>query len=144
MTPDLIPGHIGIRGTQAYNEAAFRWFLNADRIRARRLHRPLFLVLVAVNHQPGRAARLPEAMVSPVFRGLASSVREVDFVGWFREGYVAGALLVQGPRQPDPAAVVHITERIKPALTSHVSASVARTLRVRVVRLGGLLNAGQP
>ena len=71
---------------QAYNEAAFRHFLAVDRPRAERSQRFLYLVLVAVRQSPGRRAKLTDATAAALFRGLGASVREVDFVGWYREG----------------------------------------------------------
>jgi hypothetical protein len=136
MITDPIPGYVGIRGATAYNEAAFRWFLAADRVRARRLQRCLFLVLVAIRQHTGRNVRLPQGVSQAVFRGLGASVREVDLVGWFREEHVAAALLVQGPQPPDPSAATLIATRVTPAVASQLPATLARDLRVRVVRLG--------
>ena len=129
------PGYAGIRGALAYNEAAFRRFLAADRARAVRLQRCLFLVLVTIQHRPGRAALLPNRVARSVFLALGATIREVDLAGWFREQRVAAALLVQGPQPPESAAA-QIAARIRPAVEMRLSKSQARALRIRVVRLG--------
>jgi hypothetical protein len=140
MTADPTPGYVTLRGARAYNEAAFRRFLAADRVRAHRLHRALFLVLVSIQRRPGRTSLLPDAVATAVFRGLGSTVREVDLVGWFREQRVAAALLVQGPHTPEQAAAAQIAARVRPAVETRLSAAQARNLRIRVVRLGASIH----
>ena len=127
--------HCGPAGL-AYNETAFRHFLNVDRSRAQRAGRFLYLVLVAMRESIGRRARLSDATASAVFRGLGAAVREVDFVGWFHEGRVAAAVLSQGAKTTDHVASV-VAERILAALRSELSGPQASRVRLRVIRLGG-------
>lgn len=136
MLLDSTPGYVPLPGAQVYNEAAFRRFLAADRARAVRLRRCLFLVLVSIRRQPGRSVRLPTVTATAVFRGLGASVREVDFVGWFREERVAAALLVQGPYSSSSSTAARIVARVRPAIEGRLPASLVSGLRVRVVRLG--------
>jgi predicted signal transduction protein with EAL and GGDEF domain len=68
---------------------------------------------------------------------LSASVREVDFVGWYREGHVAAAALAQGTKMIDGRAAALIGDRMVVELRKRLSASDSRNLRVRVVRLGG-------
>ena len=96
MTPGSTPAYSGFRAGnigQAYNEAAFRYFLTVDRLRAQRSQRPLLLVLASLRERPGTSAWLTQNQTAIFFAALAASVREVDFVGWFREGRVPAAVL---------------------------------------------------
>ena len=63
-------------------------------------------------------------------------VREVDFVGWYRDGRVAGAVLAQGFEEPGADASCRIVERVTRVLSERVPRSVVGRLRVRVVKLG--------
>ena len=135
----LVPGYSGFRGGlvgPVYNETAFRHFLAVDRWRAARAGRSVLLVLLAVRQSPGRNARLTDATAAELFGGLRVCVREVDFAGWYREGYVAGAVLPQGSKASGNETHL-IAQRIRPAITKRISASEAINLRVRVVRLDG-------
>jgi len=139
MATELIPGYSGFRGGllgEVYNEAAFRHFLAVDRSRAKRSMRSVLLVLVGVQRGPGLDTKLTDAMAAALFGGLGLCVREIDFVGWYREGYVAGAVLTQGSKASGSEPQL-IAERIRPALRKRLSADEARNLRVRVVRLDG-------
>ena len=70
-----------------------------------------------------------------IFAGLWHCVREVDFVGWFREDRVAGAVLTQGADPPAPDVPLRISHRITGILSERVPAAVARRLHVRVLQL---------
>ena len=139
MSLESIPAFCGLRGDrlgQAYNEAAFRHFLAIDRLRAERSRRPLFLALVTVRQRSGSPTKLRNDTAAAIFRGLSTCVREVDFVGWYREGYAVGAVLAQAAKAS--AEVPHvIAQRLLAVLTKRLAADQSRNLRVRVVRLGG-------
>jgi hypothetical protein len=66
-----------------------------------------------------------------VFSGLAATVRDVDIVGWYREGYIAAAILTQKDQAPHLSARHEIRARIVAALHARMPRSAER-LRVRV------------
>ena len=139
MTLHLTPAYSGFRGgpiSRAYNEAAFKYFLDADRRRIERTERSIILVLASVRQGPGRNAPLTDAIAARLFDGLAASVREVDFVGWYREGRVAGAVL---PQAIGPASQLRevIAKRIRISLQRVLPPDLAACLHVRVVRVRG-------
>ena len=139
MALESIPAYSGFRSRQcgqAYNEAAFRHFLALDRLRAASSMRSLLLVLVSVRESGARNSKLSATTAAALFDGLGECVREIDFVGWYREGYVAAAVLCQGMKAL--SEVPHlIAERMRHALRKRLSANQSRNLRVRIVRLGG-------
>ena len=141
MTLDSIPVRAGFRGghvCHAYNEAAFRHFLGIERARAQRSKRFLYLALVAILQSPSRRrAKLSGSTSTALLCGLGTSVREVDFVGWYREGHVAAAVMAQGPKASDLKAAPVIADRIIAELKKRLSAADSNNLCVRVVRLGG-------
>jgi hypothetical protein len=120
---------------QAYNEDAFRYFLEIERKRAARAHRPVLLLLLDLREQPAAGPHIDSMLAAKLFSGLWRCLRETDVVGWYREDHVAGAVLTQvedGPR----SEVTRVTrERVRTALCQDLSADVARRLRVRVYQL---------
>ena len=88
--------HAGVAGL-AHNEAAFHHFLSIERRRAERGAQSVLLVLVRMRVRMGRSARLEPAMATAVFSALGASVRDADFIGWFREDRVAAAVLTHHP-----------------------------------------------
>jgi hypothetical protein len=120
---------------QAYNEQAFRHFLAIERKRAARASRSFLLLLVSLRKDMRQGATINAKAASQLFSGLALSVREVDFIGWYRQERVAGAVLTQGLETPEPAAVRAIGERVTQVLGSRLSRRDAHRLQVRVLQL---------
>jgi hypothetical protein len=85
-------------------------------------------------------------MAAAIFRGLGESVREVDFVGWFREGRVAGAVLAEGNGTATDKTRQLMAERVTRTLAKRLPAHEAKSLRVRIMRLAppGASNREQP
>ncbi len=123
------------RSGQAYNEQAFRHFLTIERKRAARASRSFLLLLVSLRKEPGLSVTITAKAASRLFSGLALAVREVDFIGWYRQERVAGAVLTQGLGMPEPAAVRAIAERVTRVLGQRLSRREAQRLRVRVLQL---------
>jgi hypothetical protein len=139
MTIESIPAHSGLRGAsfgQAYNEAAFKYFLNVDRRRVRRTERSILLVVVSIQEHAGRSVQLTDEMAAQLFGGLVASVREVDFVGWHRHGRVIGAVLPQAVSASRELRDL-IANRVLMSLKKALPRQTAANLRVRVVVLGG-------
>jgi hypothetical protein len=120
---------------QAYNEEAFRYFLAVERKRAERSRRSFLLLLVSVKKRSGVSGPIRPVVATSIFAGLWLGVREVDFIGWFREGRVAGAVLTQGADPLAPDVVRRISQRLAETLRERVPADVARRLHVRVLQL---------
>ena len=120
---------------QNYNEEAFRYFLALERKRSERSRRSFLLLLVNMKKQPGMSDRIPPAVAARIFSGLGLSVREVDFIGWFREERVAGAVLTQGAHAPEGEASAGIGQRVIETLSESVPSDVAGRLHVRVLQL---------
>lgn len=128
------------RAGDVYDEDAFQHFLSVERIRAQRSDRPLLLLLVGLRGS-GANDTVPRSVSPGLFTGLGLCVREIDFVGWYREGRVAGAVLAQGVDLPDREAPHRIVTRVTRTLGEHLPPSVAKRLRVRIVRVGARPNA---
>ena len=116
---------------QAYNEEAFRYFLSIEQKRTERSTNSFLLLLVTSS--PSSGEPLSPAVASKLFAALQLCVRDTDFTGWYRQGFVAGAVLTQ----VDPAAEADvnriITERVVRAIAAGLPASVADRLEVRIV-----------
>jgi hypothetical protein len=120
----------------ALSESSFRYFLTLDRRRAERWNRSLLLVLVTLRREAGRGAMLTDDEASMLFSALDGCLRDIDIVGWYRQGRLIAGLLAQ-PDKVSPDVPTGIATRISAALRQHLSVKDAGRLRVRVVTLGG-------
>ena len=121
---------------QIYNETAFRHFLTIEARRAKRSMRPLLMILVTIRWNDGSMVKMTDGAAASLFGGVRASIREVDFVGWYREDFIAGAVLAQGPGASGTASA-RITERLLHELTRRFLSDQPTHVRVRTVRLGG-------
>ena len=140
---DLTPAHSKFQSGPvgpAYNEAAFRHFLAVDKSRAQRLRRFLYMAMIAVRGREGQTPNLTDATAAAVFRGLGGSLREGDYVGWYKEGQVAGAVLAQGFHSAGNISGA-IEERLLAALKKELTDDQLAGLRVWVERIGGRVDA---
>jgi hypothetical protein len=124
------------RKGQVYSEEAFRHVLAIERKRAQRANRSFLLLQVRVKGNSGSSAEIPPALAGPILSGLGQCVREVDFVGWHRQGRVIGAVLAQGHVVPDAKALPRIAERVVAILSKRLPPLEARSLDVRLIPLG--------
>jgi hypothetical protein len=130
----------GRRG-QAYNEEAFRYFWALERERCRRSGRPFLLVLVDLE-DPQENGRIDPPVASKLFSALRLCLRETDFMGWYREGRVAAAVLTElGDGPTDVCRLVG--QRIRAVLRDGLPSDVARRLHVRVHHRGAEPSSGE-
>ena len=138
MALESIPAYSRLRASSVghvYNQAAFHYFLAADRVRVQRSRRSMILLLVSLRPSPGRSEPLSDAIASTLFAGLAACVREIDFIGWYRQDRVAGAVLPLGAVSTSALRTL-ILNRILTSLKRSLPADAARHLHLRVVRFG--------
>jgi hypothetical protein len=127
-------------GRCAHNQEALRYFLDVERARAARRRCRVLVALVALR---GAGSQLPSSLAADIFCGLWNGLREVDLVGWLREGQIAGAILTTGPRGPTPEQSRSIARRLQSAIGASMAADVAARVRVRVLQLSPRSPAAQ-
>ena len=115
-----------------HNQEALRYFLDLERARAARRRAGVLVAVVAVR---GAGSQLAWPLAAGIFRGLWNGLREVDLVGWLREGRRAGAILATGTRRPTGEESRGIARRLQSAICATVAAELADRVRVRVIQL---------
>jgi hypothetical protein len=128
----VLKGRLG----QAYNEDAFRYFLDIERKRAARLGRSFLLALVGLKDdraQPG--ARIDRAQAARLFSNLWLCLRETDVVGWYREDRVAGAVLTQVVDGTEPDLAQRIRQRVIRIVSAGLPSDATRRLQVHVYQI---------
>jgi hypothetical protein len=120
---------------RAYNEAAFRYFLANERIRSERSERPFLLLLVELKKEQGAGARFDIAAAAQLFMGLGRCLRETDFVGWYRDRRLVGAVLTQLPDAAGVDLCRVVRERASSALAECLPSDMLSRLQMRIFQL---------
>jgi hypothetical protein len=116
---------------EAYNEAAFQYFLEIERKRSELSSRPFLLLLIDFTKHP----RIDAVNADTLFSVLSLCLRETDFIGWYREGRIAGAVLTQhGDTDADDLSDV-VRARIVGALRQRLPSDLARQLQTRIYQI---------
>jgi hypothetical protein len=117
---------------EAYNEAAFHYFLGVEHRRAQVAGRPMLMLFLELEHQRGRTPRMKSRTARQLFSVLLRALRETDFVGWYRDGEVIGAVLTQhaDPSPVDLASVVR--GRLTRSFAHELASDDVQRLRLRI------------
>lgn len=119
----------------AYNEEAFRYFLDIERRRSEISSRPFVLVLL--NLRMPRVSNDSASDSETLLAGLSHVVRETDFIGWFRDRSVAGAVLTQHSETAVSDLTAAVSRRVVQILGDRLPPTLAHRVRVRVYQLQG-------
>jgi hypothetical protein len=117
---------------QAYNEEAFWYFLAIERKRSERSHHPFLLVLVDLKELPGADVRIDQTVAPKLFSGLWLCLRETDFIGWYRQERVAGAVVAEVQRGLQGEVSRVLGQRVSGILGARLPSEVAHRVQVRV------------
>lgn len=92
-------------------------------------------MLVTLKADGRRGARISPKHAARLFPGLTVCVREVDFVGWYRQGRAIGAVLPQGHESARSDTLDEIAERVTRVLIEQLPSRIATRVQVRVLTL---------
>ena len=120
---------------RAYNEEAFRYFLENERNRSERSERPFLLLIVDLKKLPGTSARFDAAVAAKLFTGLGLCLRETDFVGWYRDRRLAGAVLTQLPEATGVDLCRVVRERASTALSESLPRDIFSRIQMRIFQV---------
>jgi len=121
---------------EAYNEEAFHYLLELERKRSEISNRPFLVLLIEFNeHAGGTPAEIEAVTAGKLFSILAQCLRETDFIGWYDECRVAGAVLTQNGEADWDDISEAVRRRVGEALEKHFPPNRARGLQMRVYPL---------
>ena len=120
---------------QAYNEAAFHYFLHIERTRAELSSRAVWLLVV--EYRPGINGQIGAKLARKLFDAMATCVRDTDFMGWYRAERAVAAVLPQraGTDRASGTVARVVNERMAAALRERIPTDALGALQVRVLQL---------
>ena len=119
----------------AYNEEAFKSFLQIERRRAELTGRPFLLLLIDLKNGSAAGGTMHERTADRVFAALMACLRDTDFIGWYREGRIAGGVLTQDTAGDALNSVDSVIERVHTALAASLPPDAIGPERVRVYQV---------
>jgi hypothetical protein len=118
--------------SSAYNEEAFRYFLEIERNRSESQARPFLLLLVDLKKD---RRRIDDATATKLFSALWLCVRETDFIGWYRDRRVVGAVLTQRGDVQEAVVSGQVRHRVAATLRESLAPEMAEAVQIRLYRI---------
>ena len=115
-----------------YGEPAFHYFLDIERARSLRSARPCVLLRVDLKDRHGVPTTMPRVTSEQLFLALAQSVRETDFIGWYEDQRVAGAVLADVAEGRQDDCIRRTLDRIRRRFETHFPVTTSSRLDIRV------------
>jgi hypothetical protein len=94
-----------------YNEEVFNRILLLERKRSERSKRPFILMLLSLDRVPD--GEIGSSLRTKILACLASTKRDIDVLGWYRSGSVAGMIFTEIGKSNEGSVSENITERIR-------------------------------
>ena len=81
-----------------YNEEAFQYLLEGESKRSKRTGDLYNILLINYKNEQGTLILMEPNIAKTVIAAVSRSLRDTDYIGWYREGHILGGVLtVLGP-----------------------------------------------
>lgn len=115
----------------AYNQEAFRYLLENESKRSKRSSRLSQIILVYWTDVEGRIVQMDSHVTKRVMVAFSRSLRDTDYIGWYRDGRIVGAVLTVLAKESMAQVASHLQKRLAEILQSELSIEEGRRLQIR-------------
>jgi len=116
----------------AYNQEAFRYLLESESKRSKRSGHFCKILLLYWTDVQGRIVQMDSHVAKTVMAVIPRSLRETDYIGWYRDGRIVGAVLTVLVQESMAQVASHLQERLAEVLQSELSIEASCRLQIRV------------
>jgi len=121
-----------------YNQEAFRYLLESESKRSERSGHFCQILLVYWTDAQERIVLMDSHVAKIVKAALPRCLRETDYIGWYRDGRIVGAVLTILVQESMAPVASHLLKRLAEVLQSELSIEASRRLQFRVHPHDGL------
>jgi hypothetical protein len=125
-------GMASLSHSGAYDQKAFRYLLESESKRSERSGRFCQILLVYWTDAQGRIVQMDSHVAKTVIAASSRSLRETDYIGWYRDGRIVGAVLTVLVQESMAQVASHLQRRLAEVLQSELSIEESRRLQIRV------------
>lgn len=126
-----------------YNEQAFRYLLSSESKRSKLSGHSFATLLIYSTDKQGLIVQMDRDVADTVVKALFRSLRETDYIGWYREGYIVGGVLTVLEQDSAVEVSGRLQQRVMDILPARVSAEENSRLQIKVCQcheLDGIRN----
>jgi hypothetical protein len=129
---EAIKGATSLAESGAYNQEAFRYFLAKESKRSERSGRFCQIILVCSTDEHGRIVEMNVDVAKTVIAAASRSFRETDYIGWYREGRIVGAVLTVLTQESMALVPTQLQPRLAECLRADLGIEEFSRLQIRV------------
>lgn len=118
--------------SDAYDQETFRYLLESESRRSEHSGRFCHILLVYRIDMAGRIVQMDSRVTKTVMAALPRGLRETDYIGWYRDGCIVGAVLTGLVQGSMGHLASHLQKRLEEILLSELSIEENRSLQIRV------------
>ena len=125
-------GTASLSESGAYNQEAFRYLLESESKRSERSGRFCQILLVYSSDEHGRIAQMNFDVAKIVIAAASRSFRETDYIGWYRDGRIVGAVLTVLAQESMALVPTQLQPRLVECLRAQLGIEEFSRLQIRV------------
>ena len=129
---EAMKGMASLSQSGAYNQEAFRYLLESESKRSERSGYFCQILLVYRTDAQGRIVQMNSHVAKTVMAALSRSLRETDYIGWYRDGRIVGAVLTVLVQESMAQVSTYLQPRLVEILRAELGVEKTRHLQIRV------------
>jgi hypothetical protein len=129
---EAMKGMASFSQSGAYNQEAFRYLLESEKKRSERSGYFCQILLVYWTDAQGRIMQMDSHVAMTVMAALSRSLRETDYIGWYRDGRIVGAVLTVLVQESMAQVANHLQKRLVEILRAELGVEETSRLKIRV------------
>jgi hypothetical protein len=129
---EAMKGKANLSESGAYNQEAFRYLLESESKRSERSGRFCQIILVYSSDEHGRIVQMNFDVAKIVIAAASRSFRETDYIGWYRDGRIVGAVLTVLAQESMALVPTQLQPRLVECLRAELGIEEFSRLQVRV------------
>ena len=128
---EAMKGMASFSQSGAYNQGAFRYLLESESKRSERSGYFCQILLVYWTDAQGRIVQMDSHVAKTVMAALSRSLRETDYIGWYRDGRIVGAVLTVLAQESMAQVSSHLQPRLAETLRAELGVEETSRLQIR-------------
>jgi hypothetical protein len=114
------------------HEDAFHYLLQAEAKRSQRSGQGYHILLVYRSEAEGLITPMHAYVSAVVLDALVRSLRETDYIGWYREGHIIGGVLTVVGQDSISEVFKRVQQRVKDTLLAKLGSEESRCFHLRL------------
>ena len=108
------------------HEDAFRYLLQAEAKRSQRSGQGYHILLVYRRETEGSITPMHSYVSAVVLDALVTSIRETDYIGWYRQGHIIGSVLTVVGQDSIAEVFKRVQQRLKDVLLAKLGSEESK------------------